>query len=840
MGIKGIGGEIMAIFNLRVSPSKDKSADFKFKYIQRIDNFSWDKQEKYDDFLYGENVNMPLFAKENPLIFWEEAEINERINANVFREIEFSLPNELTQEENIELAREFASKLLGDKYVYSLAVHSKPSTNSEENIHCHIMFSERELDEIERKTPEHFFKRRDSKNPANGGCLKRDWSRLSKLYEIRQTWENLANKKLKTKGIQISAKSLKAQRIEALLNEDFLKAELLDRTPINYDSKFLKYSTNEELKDEVMKFYNYSKKIKELKEKEFKFKKQNYKQENELARERYYLSEGIEYNPSNFDIQEKITHFNLENMFMTSVDNKILLDLKKNRVKEIGYASKEETIKLKALDTLTKGKYSISLKRLNSLNEIYNQLANKEMFKFKEEKKEIEDYLNSITKNEYFSKKLEKMKENILEKYNLEKIELHKEIEVLENNDYKDICLQFNSKNYEVSSYLLQEAYNKLKILKQEKIDIDKKVLDHKQLLTKDLRKEIYKEFKSDVLEKYEELLLWKKEILNIENIELRNELNQKISKREIGFKNYDLENNINEIVEKQTSELKGKYKELRQAQDSTNGKIKYTELFLAELRGMKEIKAIDSKFKLEQEYERIKESGNTYEKIKFNVKIEKLENNFNRIFDKNSQLQKFDFLEPNKEERSNYILKLKEEIQEYKEKNIEIMYYLSKNKITDESIKIKILDRYTQNKYSEELNKIKYYENEIKNKKSIEENKVMLSLSKNKVKDIENNFKISEDEIQIEKTHFRSKQIEVFAEIRENKEKIQNCYATIKSLSKPKIKGMRLINSLQNFGRQSDDNKAKKLKVMRSGKILIKDDDEEKLRRREWENSIY
>ena len=182
----------------------------------------------------------------------------------------------------------------------------------------------------------------------------------------------------------------------------------------------------------------------------------------------------------------------------------------------------------------------------------------------------------------------------------------------------------------------------------------------------------------------------------------------------------------------------------------------------------------------------------------------------------------------------------MKEEIQEYKEKNIEIMYYLSKNKITDESIKIKILDRYTQNKYSEELNKIKYYENEIKNKKSIEENKVMLSLSKNKVKDIENNFKISEDEIQIEKTHFRSKQIEVFAEIRENKEKIQNCYATIKSLSKPKIKGMRLINSLQNFGRQSDDNKAKKLKVMRSGKILIKDDDEEKLRRREWENSIY
>ena len=134
----------MAIYNLRVSSSKGRSVVFKFNYITRNENFSWEKDKKYDDFIFAESVNMPDFAKNNPSLFWNSVENYERNNSNDFREIEFTLPHELTIEENIELAQKFVSEILGNKHPYTLAIHSKPSSKENiDNIHCHIIFSER-------------------------------------------------------------------------------------------------------------------------------------------------------------------------------------------------------------------------------------------------------------------------------------------------------------------------------------------------------------------------------------------------------------------------------------------------------------------------------------------------------------------------------------------------------------------------------------------------------------------------------------------------------------------------------------------------------------------------
>ena len=106
---------------------------------------------------------MPSFASENNKYFWECCEKNERDNGNLFRSIDFSLLTELSDEENVDLATKFAEEIFGNKYVYSLSVHSKPSSKDDvTNIHCHIMFSERELDGIERNEEE-FFKRFNSK-----------------------------------------------------------------------------------------------------------------------------------------------------------------------------------------------------------------------------------------------------------------------------------------------------------------------------------------------------------------------------------------------------------------------------------------------------------------------------------------------------------------------------------------------------------------------------------------------------------------------------------------------------------------------------------------------------
>ena len=49
-----------------------------------------------------------------------------RVNGRLFREVEFALPRELNEGDQVELAREFASKLTsagGERLPYTLAVH---------------------------------------------------------------------------------------------------------------------------------------------------------------------------------------------------------------------------------------------------------------------------------------------------------------------------------------------------------------------------------------------------------------------------------------------------------------------------------------------------------------------------------------------------------------------------------------------------------------------------------------------------------------------------------------------------------------------------------------------
>lgn len=246
--------------------------------------------QQYEDFFYLENVNLPNFSENNGEKFWKSVELFERKNANLFRTIVFSLPHKLSNEENTELARKFAKKLFGESYVYSLAVHSKPSEDQDRrNIYCQIMFCERKLDGIERRD-KHFFKQANSKNPSLGGCKKSDeWKKYSKLYYIRQTWESILNAKLKEKNLElVSCKSLKAQRLEAIAEGNFLKAELLDREPINLKKNYIKFAKESDEKTKKLKFFEYCKQVREIKEKDFQEKSKNFEEENKKARDRYY------------------------------------------------------------------------------------------------------------------------------------------------------------------------------------------------------------------------------------------------------------------------------------------------------------------------------------------------------------------------------------------------------------------------------------------------------------------------------------------------------------------------------------------------------------------------
>jgi hypothetical protein len=127
-----------------------------------------DKYAGREDVISVIEGNLPAWAKSG-VEFFSAADQNERANGRPYREIEFSIPREVA--DPVKYAEQFAEKLLGKDYPFLMGVHSKTAADGKPNTHCHLMFSERKLDGIER-TEELFFKRANSKNPEKGGTAK--------------------------------------------------------------------------------------------------------------------------------------------------------------------------------------------------------------------------------------------------------------------------------------------------------------------------------------------------------------------------------------------------------------------------------------------------------------------------------------------------------------------------------------------------------------------------------------------------------------------------------------------------------------------------------------------
>ena len=222
----------MAIFHLTVKTGSrygGQSARAKADYIEREG-----KYERQDDELaHRESENMPEWAKEGPRSYWEAADLHERVNGRLFREVEFALPRELNEGGQIELAREFASKLTsagGERFPYTLAVHR----GNGENPHAHLMISERVNDGIERNAAQ-WFRRYNGKAPEKGGARKsmatrpKDW-----LEQTRKEWADHANQALEQVGSKerIHEGTLDQQYRDALESGDERgAARLKDQVP---------------------------------------------------------------------------------------------------------------------------------------------------------------------------------------------------------------------------------------------------------------------------------------------------------------------------------------------------------------------------------------------------------------------------------------------------------------------------------------------------------------------------------------------------------------------------------------------------------------------------------
>lgn len=823
----------MAIYNLRVETDRGRSAVYRYEYTLRVNDFSWEKDSKYDDFLFGQNVNMPDFASEDPKLFWESCENYERANANTFRTIDFSLPTELSDEENIELAARFAEELFGDKFVYSMAVHSKPSgVQTIQNIHCHIMFSERKLDGIERD-PKEFFKRFNRKNPHLGGCEKTDeWTSYSKLYYIRQTWERIANEKLQEKGLEkISCRSLYAQRIDSLLEENYLKAELLDRPPIHLEKSYIDFCPDSNDKEKTLEFFNYAKKIKEIKEKEFKLKCENFEEENTKARDRFLRGvceiRGKEYVSSNFEVlrNQLENTLNFQNIFVTSLESKVLLHKKEARIKQINSIS-DADIESRALNVLTHGEYSKKEARLQELNKLKKDYFGQD-FDVDPEIREIQNYFKDLSNNEYFQSKLSNMKDNIRDKYTHEKEEILKDLKFLRNNNFRDFYLESSPQNYERSKIFLDETREYIEDLKVQKEEIDAKVLAYKkEYLDRDIKQEIYAEFEPRVLEKYNELQEWKEKLPSVENSTERFELEEKIILRSGGFDIFDVENNIREKTYEKLKEHREEYKKLRQEQDDIAGKLNLSFLMMRELKKVNKVNLLEREEMLYDEYH-IKSDSSYFERFKYNTKLSDFKDEYEKAFNKSSKLQPFNLPKLSENDRKEFFKNTKKYILET-QKEIEFLQKeLADNQPTDERIRISILDKYTNGKYSETLREIASYKKELENGNAYEYTSKYLEENEMNKKRFEFKFKITNEMFQAEKRLFQEKNMNTLVKLREKRRELK---VGFKMLKKLKGKGIGIIRVKPR--RPIKEQPLKKLKVVESGRIIIKDEAEESRKR--------
>ena len=251
----------MATYYYNMQVGKAAHSMSKHDYLTRNGKYQFiSNGVEREDLIFQESNNIPSWA-EDAKDFWNESDLNDtNIKSRPFREIKLALPNELTEQENIELMKQYCNTHFAN-HPYTLVIHSKAATlsPSETNIHAHIMFSEREIDR-NRKEPsrEEYFKRSSIKKDGtfSGGYKKnRIWVQKETLLSLRKEWEEIINQAYKDKNInkEISSDTIKKQYEKAIESGQLEKAELLKRPA----QERIDVSTIYKNKDKIVTFKKY-------------------------------------------------------------------------------------------------------------------------------------------------------------------------------------------------------------------------------------------------------------------------------------------------------------------------------------------------------------------------------------------------------------------------------------------------------------------------------------------------------------------------------------------------------------------------------------------------------
>lgn len=474
----------MAFFRLELDNVKsDRSVERKFLYDFREGIYQ--KGKMSEELVYKEFGNLPEFAKDNPRFFWKTADTEERANGRKAKQLTLTLPNELSDEENIKLTKEYIEKTLKNDFPYTVSIHKKINDKGQENIHAHILFSTRKNDGIKRNYLK-FFKQFIPKYPERGGCKKDQyWNDKESLIKLRKTFEKTVNKALAVNKIneKVDCRTLKNQRKEAIKSGDFIKAEKLDRPPINIEGYLLydKKTVRNLAEIKKLEFFELAKKIKKYKDELYGIKIQNIEEENikakkELINKLIGNEEEFEYirmitkehnsyvtrlenNILEKEILNEKTDVIEDNNFIISKNNIGLVDLileqelsinkSEKRMDFIEKALNPEKLREASINAISKGKYKKVLKKLeskeleilnlnNDLNKLDKVIILKDVLNISEKRKIVE--LKLLEKNK--------------EKYKLENI-------LLEYKDKKFISKVIAKESILKNNYI--NSYNKLK-----------------------------------------------------------------------------------------------------------------------------------------------------------------------------------------------------------------------------------------------------------------------------------------------------------------------------------------------------------------------------------------
>lgn len=247
----------MAIYHLSfktAAKGKGRSAKAHAQYIEREGKYALSRVNEELEYRFSDN--MPAWAVGSEIAFWDASDLYERANGRVYSEFEIALPREFSKEQRQVLVAEFIDKELKDQ-PYTVAIHNKRALDGGEQPHAHIMFSERQLDGIER-SPEQFFKRANGKDPEKGGTKKNpDWNRREKIDEMRLSWEKTINRALERSGIE--------QRLDCRT----LKEQGIDRVPEPKmgpeRTQMMKNGKSTEISDQVVELRHYRTEEREVK-----------------------------------------------------------------------------------------------------------------------------------------------------------------------------------------------------------------------------------------------------------------------------------------------------------------------------------------------------------------------------------------------------------------------------------------------------------------------------------------------------------------------------------------------------------------------------------------------